>query len=131
MADNIDKEDEVESPPQNLPLPTNAVQQTLGGYVQFQRQEKEDSAFLELTYDFTRIPNSFHLSSNHHLLEYLYYRYKPMLVKAQHFVRLRQLGKALDYYRTINDQNIPPELKAMINHNIKDVTDYLKNYMTY
>ena len=36
---------------------------------------------------------------------------------------------ALNYYRVIKSQNIPPEFKRMINRNIRDITDYLEKFL--
>jgi hypothetical protein len=39
------------------------------------------------------------------------------------------LKNALNYYRMIKSQNIPPEFKRMINRNIQDITDYIEKFM--
>ena len=92
--------------------------------------EPKDSPFLVLSYDFTRIPYSFELSKNNSLLEYVYYKYKPMLIKAQKLVRNKQIAKALNYYRTISEQEIPDEFRAMIDRNIKDITQFMGRYFS-
>ncbi len=99
------------------------------GMVELKPPTKKDSPFLLLTYDFTKIPDGFRLSHNHGLLKHSYYRYKNMLIKAQHHVRLRQTAKALDYYVTIRSQDIPPELDLMIETNMRDITNFLNNYL--
>jgi hypothetical protein len=51
------------------------------------------------------------------------------LIKAQEFARRKMLKNALNYYRMIKSQNIPPEFKRMINRNIQDITDYIEKFM--
>ncbi len=92
-------------------------------------KEEEDSPFLILTYDFTKIPYPFSLSKDNQLLEYAYYKYKPMLIKAQKYVNLKQISKALDYYQIIIDQDIPTEMKKMVDQNAKDITKYINNFL--
>jgi hypothetical protein len=62
-------------------------------------------------------------------MEFVYYKYKPMLIKAQEFARRKMLKSALNYYRVIKSQNIPPEFRRMVNRNIQDITDYLEKFM--
>lgn len=113
-----DDDDEEESKPQEI-----------RGVLELQAPEQEDTPFLTLTYDFTKIPHRFELSKDHNILEYAYYKYKPMLVKAQKFIKRKQITKALNYYRTIREQEIPREFKRMIDRNIKDITEYLEKYL--
>lgn len=94
------------------------------------RMEKEaESPYIKLTYDFNKLPYDYELARDNQIFEYAYYKYKPMLQKAWEFVRKRQLKKALNYYRTIIDQPIPEELRAMIMVNIKDITQYMEKYL--
>jgi len=103
--------------------------QEIRGVLELKPPEEEDAPFLTLTYDFGRIPDSFKLSQNYHTMEYAYYKYKPMLIKAQEFTRRKMLKNALNYYRVIKSQNIPPEFKRMVNRNIQDITDYLEKFL--
>ena len=103
--------------------------QEIHGVLELKPPEEDDAPFLTLTYDFSKIPDSFQLSQDYNTMEYAYYRYKPMLIKAQEFTRRKMLKNALNYYRVIKSQNIPPELKRMINRNIKDITEYLEKYL--
>lgn len=103
--------------------------QEIHGILELKPPEEDDAPFLTLTYDFTKIPDSFKLSRDYHTMEYAYYKYKPMLIKAQEFTRRKMLKNALNYYRVIKSQNIPPEFKRMVNRNIKDITDYLEKFL--
>ncbi|WP_081605074.1 hypothetical protein [Leptospira alstonii] len=99
------------------------------GILELKPPEVDDAPFLTLTYDFNKIPHAFKLSKNYSIMEYSYYKYKPMLVKAQEFARRKMLKNALNYYRVIKSQNIPPELRKMINRNIKDITEFMEKYL--
>ncbi|MDI7156780.1 hypothetical protein QMM53_09505 [Leptospira santarosai] len=99
------------------------------GILELKPPEVDDAPFLTLTYDFDKIPHAFKLSKNYSIMEYSYYKYKPMLVKAQEFARRKMLKNALNYYRVIKSQNIPPELRKMINRNIKDITEFMEKYL--
>ncbi len=103
--------------------------QEIRGVLELKPPDEEDAPYLTLTYDFTKIPDSFKLSKDYHTMEYAYYKYKPMLTKAQEFTRRKMLKNALNYYRVIKSQNIPPEFKRMINRNIQDITEYLEKYL--
>ncbi|MFN3605122.1 MAG: hypothetical protein ACK4UJ_10465 [Leptonema sp. (in: bacteria)] len=103
--------------------------QEIRGVLELKPPDEEDAPFLTLTYDFSKIPDSFQLSKNYHTLEYVYYKYKPLLIKAQEFARRKMIKNALNYYRMIKSQNIPPEFKRMINRNIQDITDYIEKFM--
>ena len=98
------------------------------GVLELKPPEIDDAPFLTLTYDFSKIPHPFRLSKNYSIMEYSYYKYKPMLMKAQEFARRKMLKNALNYYRVIKSQNIPPELKSMINRNIMDITEFLEKF---
>ncbi|PTM48722.1 hypothetical protein CLV95_10659 [Leptospira borgpetersenii serovar Javanica] len=78
------------------------------GILELKPPEVDDAPFLTLTYDFDKIPHAFKLSKNYSIMEYSYYKYKPMLIKAQEFARRKMLKNALNYYRVIKSQNIPP-----------------------
>ena len=104
-------------------------EKVIHGVLELKPPEEDDAPFLTLTYDFSKIPDSFKLSKNYSIMEYGYYKYKPMLVKAQEFARRKMLKNALNYYRVVKSQNIPPELKGMINRNIKDITEFLEKYL--
>ncbi|XDD51221.1 hypothetical protein AB3N59_05475 [Leptospira sp. WS92.C1] len=99
------------------------------GILELKPPEVDDAPFLTLTYDFDKIPHAFKLSKNYSIMEYSYYKYKPMLVKAQEFARRKMLKNALNYYRVIKSQNIPPELRKMINRNIKDISEFMEKYL--
>lgn len=108
---------------------TKGPVQEIRGVLELKTPDEDDAPFLTLTYDFSKIPDSFQLSKNYHTLEFVYYKYKPLLIKAQEFARRKMLKNALNYYRMIKSQNIPPEFKRMINRNIQDITDYIEKFM--
>ncbi|MCE9499705.1 MAG: hypothetical protein K8R21_04290, partial [Leptospira sp.] len=121
--DEIDSDKEAEQPPEKEP------ERTIHGILELKPPEADDAPFLTLTYDFSKIPHSYKLSKNYSIMEYSYYKYKPMLMKAQEFARRKMLKNALNYYRVIKSQNIPPELKRMVNRNITDITEFLEKYL--
>ena len=103
--------------------------QEIRGVLELKPPEEDDAPFLTLTYDFSKIPDSFQLSRDYNTMEYAYYKYKPMLLKAQEFTRRKMLKNALNYYRVIKSQAVPPEMKRMINRNIQDITEYLEKFL--
>ncbi|MDX1961096.1 MAG: hypothetical protein SFU98_21180 [Leptospiraceae bacterium] len=109
--------------------PEPEPERVIHGVLELKPPEVDDAPFLTLTYDFSKIPHSFRLSKNYSIMEYSYYKYKPMLIKAQEFARRKMLKNALNYYRVIKSQNIPPELKRMINRNIIDITEFLEKFL--
>ncbi|MCX7998078.1 MAG: hypothetical protein N3A69_03880, partial [Leptospiraceae bacterium] len=122
-------EQELEIPAIEAPEKEPEPERMIHGILELKPPEVDDAPFLTLTYDFSKIPHSFRLSKNYSLMEYSYYKYKPMLMKAQEFARRKMLKNALNYYRVIKSQNIPPELKKMINRNILDITEFLEKYL--
>lgn len=103
--------------------------QEIRGVLELREPEQEDTPFITITYDFDKIPHHFFLSKDHNILEYAYYKYKPMLVKAQKFIKKKQITKALNYYRVIRDQQIPDTLRVMVDRNIQDIAEYLEKYL--
>ena len=103
--------------------------QEIRGVLELKEPEQEDTPFITITYDFSKIPHQYALSKDHNILEYAYYKYKPMLVKAQRFIRKKQITKALNYYRVIRDQQIPDALRNMVDRNIQDISEYLEKYL--
>jgi hypothetical protein len=101
----------------------------LHGVLELKPPEVDDAPFLTLTYDFGKIPHGFRLSRNYSIMEYSYYKYKPMLMKAQEFARRKMLKNALNYYRVVKSQNIPPEMRKMINRNIRDITEFMEKFL--
>ncbi len=103
--------------------------QEIRGVLELREPEQEDTPFITITYDFAKIPHHFSLSKDHNILEYAYYKYKPMLMKAQKFIKKKQITKALNYYRVIRDQQIPDTLRVMVDRNIQDISEYLEKYL--
>ncbi len=116
---------EIQTESQEPPEP----ERIMHGILELKPPEVDDAPFLTLTYDFSKIPHSFRLSKNYSIMEYSYYKYKPMLMKAQEFARRKMLKNALNYYRVVRSQNIPPELKLMINRNVTDITEFLEKFV--
>jgi hypothetical protein len=53
-----------------------------------------------------------------------------MLEKANEYIKKRKVRDAINYYKVVMSQNIPPEFKAMIRKNLNDLTEYLEKYLT-
>ncbi len=85
---------------------------------------------LKVSYDFTKLPDEFSLAREKNILEYSYYKYKPMLERAGEFIKKRKVKDAINYYKVVMGQNIPPEFKIMIRKNINDLTEYLEKYLS-
>jgi len=119
LGEEEDLEDKIEEEPDKV----------IHGVLELKPPEADDAPFLTLTYDFNKIPHAFRLSKNYSIMEYSYYKYKPMLLKAQEFARRKMLKNALNYYRVIKSQNIPPELRKMINRNIRDITEFMEKFL--
>ena len=62
-------------------------------------------------------------------MEYSFYKYKPLLQKANDFIKKRKVRDAINYYKVVLDQNLPPEFKILIEKNIDDLTEYLGKYL--
>jgi hypothetical protein len=93
------------------------------------RRKKKELPILKVSYDFSKLPDDFSLSREKNILEYSFYKYKPMLTKANEFISKRKVKDAINYYKVVMAQNIPPEFKVMIRKNISDLTDYLEKYL--
>lgn len=106
----------------------NKVQE-IRGVLELKTPDQEDTPFLTLTYDFTKIPHAYRLAKDNGIFEYAYYKYKPMLVKAHQFIKRKQITRALNYYRVIREQQIPNEFRHMVDRNIRDITEYLQKYL--
>jgi hypothetical protein len=90
----------------------------------------EELPILKVSYDFKRLPDAASLSREKNLVEYSFYKYKPMLEKAMNSYRNARWRDAINYYKVVMNQNIPPEFKSMIRKNINDLTEYLEKYLT-
>lgn len=98
-------------------------------FIKPDRIKKKELPILKVSYDFKKLPDEFSLSREKNILEYAFYRYKPMLVRADEFIKQRRVKDAINYYRVVMDQNIPVEFKIMIKKNIRDLTEYLEKYL--
>ena len=128
-ADIPSLDDSLEEGPESEESEEESQVQEIRGVLELREPEQEDTPFITITYDFAKIPHHFYLSKDHNILEYAYYKYKPMLVKAQKFIQRKQITKALNYYRVIRDQQIPDALRFMIDKNINDISEYLEKYL--
>lgn len=99
-------------------------------FIKPDRVKKKELPILKVNYDFKKLPDEFSLSREKNILEYSFYKYKPMLEKADDFIKQRRVRDAINYYKVVLDQNIPPEFKVMIKRNISDLTEYLEKYLT-
>lgn len=99
-------------------------------FLKHERRIRKELPILKVTYDFSRLPDEFSLSRDKNILEYSFYRYKPILEKANGFIKTRHVRDALNYYKTVLQQNIPPEFKIMVRKNINDLTEYLEKYLS-
>jgi len=99
-------------------------------FIKPDRIKKRELPILKVSFDFKKLPDEFSLSREKNILEYSFYKYKPMLQKADEFIKHRQVRDAINYYKVVADQNIPVEFKAMIRRNIRDLTEYLEKYLS-
>jgi len=99
-------------------------------FIKADRIKKRELPILKVSYDFKKLPDEFSLSREQNILEYSFYKYKPMLQKADEFIKHRHVKDAINYYKVVLDQNIPIEFKAMIKRNIRDLTEYLEKYLS-
>jgi len=107
-----------------------AEQEFYKKFIKPDRIKKRELPILKVSYDFKKLPDEFSLSREKNILEYSFYKYKPMLEKADEFIKQRRVRDAINYYKVVIDQNIPPEFKLMIKRNIHDLTEYLEKYLT-
>ncbi len=99
-------------------------------FIKADRIKKRELPILRVSYDFKKLPDQFSLSREKNILEYSFYKYKPMLSKADEYIKQKRVRDAINYYRVVLDQNIPIEFKAMIKRNIRDLTEYLEKYLS-
>lgn len=99
-------------------------------FIKADRIKKRELPILKVSYDFKKLPDEFSLSREKNILEYSFYKYKPMLQKADDYIKHRHVRDAINYYKVVLDQNIPIEFKAMIKRNIRDLTEYLEKYLS-
>ena len=94
------------------------------------KRKKKELPILKVSYDFTKLPDDIGLSREKNIIEYAFYKYKPMLEKANEFIKKREVRNAINYYKVVMSQNIPPEFKSMIRKNLDDLTEYLEKYLS-
>lgn len=99
-------------------------------FLKHEKRVRKELPILKVSYDFSRLPDELSLSKDKNILEYSLYKYKPLLEKANEFIKKRRVRDAINYYRTVMSQNIPPEFKAMIRKNINDLNEYLEKYLS-
>ena len=94
------------------------------------KRKKKELPILKVSYDFSKLPDEIGLSREKNIIEYAFYKYKPMLEKANGFIKKRKVRDAINYYKVVMSQNIPPEFKSMIRKNLEDLNEYLEKYLT-
>ncbi len=94
------------------------------------KRKTKELPILKVSYDFTKLPDEIGLSREKNIIEYSFYKYKPMLEKANEYIKKRKVRDAINYYKVVMAQNIPPEFKSMIRKNLNDLTEYLEKYLT-
>jgi hypothetical protein len=94
------------------------------------KRKKKELPILKVSYDFSKLPDEIGLSREKNIIEYAFYKYKPMLEKANEFIKKRKVRDAINYYKVVMSQNIPPEFKSMIRKNLDDLNEYLEKYLT-
>ncbi len=99
-------------------------------FLQHDKRKKKELPILKVTYDFSKLPDEFSLSREKNILEYSFYKFKPMLEKAEEYIKKRHVRDAINYYKVVMNQNIPPEFKSMIRKNTNDLIEYLEKYLT-
>ncbi len=99
-------------------------------FLQHHRRKVKELPILKVSYDFSKLPDEWSLAREKNILEYSYYKYKPMLERAQEFIKKRKVKDAINYFKVVMSQNIPPEFKIMIRKNIGDLTEYLEKYLS-
>ncbi len=93
------------------------------------KRKQKELPILKVSYDFTKLPDEIGLSREKNIIEYAFYKYKPMLEKANDFIKKRKVRDAINYYKVVMSQNIPPEFKSMIRRNLDDLNEYLGKYL--
>ncbi|MDY6969826.1 MAG: hypothetical protein SVR08_14365, partial [Spirochaetota bacterium] len=98
-------------------------------FLKHERRKKKELPILKVSYDFSKLPDIQSLSKDLNLVEYSFYKYRPMLEKANELVKKRKVNEALNYYKVVLDQNIPQEFKVMVKKNIEDLTEYIEKFL--
>jgi len=99
-------------------------------FLKADRMKKKELPILKVSFDFKKLPDELSLSKEKNIIEYSFYKYKPMLEKAEQFIKERKVRDAINYYKVVLNQNIPPEFKGLIRRNIRDLTEYLEKYLS-
>jgi len=107
----------------------NSDQDFYRKFISTDKIKKKELPILKVSYDFKKLPDEFSLSREKNILEYAFYKYKPMLQRADEFLKNKHVKDALNYYKVVLDQNIPIEFKAMLRKNIRDLSEYLEKYL--
>lgn len=94
------------------------------------KRVRKELPVLKVSYDFSKLPDEFSISRDQNILQYSFFKYKPMLEKANEFIKRKDVRDAINYYNVIKDQNIPLEFKAMLNQNINELTEYIEKYLS-
>ncbi|MFH0976055.1 MAG: hypothetical protein V1874_09765 [Spirochaetota bacterium] len=93
------------------------------------KRVRKELPILKVSFDFSKLPDEFGLSKDQNILQYSFYKFKPMLEKANEYIRRRNVREAINYYNVVKDQNIPPAFKVMLDKNISELTEYIEKYL--
>lgn len=98
-------------------------------FLKHDKRKKKELPILKVSYDFSKLPDDFSLSKDKNILEYSFYKYKPLLEKANALIKTRNVRDAINYYKVVLSQNIPIEFRAMLQKNIDELTEYIEKYL--
>jgi hypothetical protein len=94
------------------------------------KRVRKELPILKVSYDFSKLPDEFSLSKDQNILQFSFYKFKPMLEKANELIKIRNVRDAINYYNVVKGQNIPPEFKVMLDKNIGELTEYIEKYLS-
>lgn len=130
LGDNRKEDEYVSYEDKEFTLKQQEEQKFYEKFLKHHKRKAKELPILKVSYDFTKLPDVFSLAKEKNILEYSYYKYKPMLERANEFIKKRKVKDAINYYKVVIGQNIPPEFKIMIRKNIADLTEYLEKYLS-
>ena len=130
IGDNKGKEDELyELDDTTKKIKNREEEDFYRKFLKHERRKKKELPILKVSYDFSKLPDDQSLSKDLNIVEYSFYKYRPMLEKANELIKKRRVNEALNYYKVVLDQNIPQEFRVMVKKNIKDLTEYLEKFL--
>jgi hypothetical protein len=130
LGDSRPEEEYLDITDRETMLQRNEDERFYNKFLKHHRRKVKELPILKVSYDFSKLPDEFSLGKEKNILEYSYYKYKAMLERAQEYIKRRKVKDAINYYKVVMSQNIPPEFKSMIRKNIGDLTEYLEKYLS-